>query len=99
MSTKGKGSNVKNCQTGVHYHERFYKRGVFSSESEVFLWEGRVETFSRRRVKGKRLRRQKRGYRLTDDRKDPVLSEACVYVNKLWERSWRSKAVPSGGMI
>lgn len=58
-----------------------------------------METFSGRRVKRKSLRRLKRGYRLTDDRKDPVLSEACVYINKLWERSWRSKAVPSEGMI
>lgn len=51
---------------------------------------------SRKRIVRKSLRRQKRE---AEDHKDAVLSEACVYSNKLWERSWWGKAMPSEGMM
>lgn len=74
--------------------EGFMKGGAVLQGDRDFAQGGKDRIFPQKKIKRKRLRRQKTGHS-PDKHKDILLSEAHVCINKLWERSWKSKAMTS----
>lgn len=72
--------------------EGFMKGGVVFQGDRDFVQGGKDRIFLQKKIKRKRLRRQKIGYSF-DKYKDIFLFEVYVCINKLWERSWKSKVM------